>query len=452
MKFWLERRNNLLSDKKKFLVNSGWMVGQQIYSMLLSLIVGALSARYLGPSNFGLINYGASLISFFNTLSQLGISGVIVNEMIKKPEKQGDYLGTALVMRLIVSILSIPSLMIIIRCLEPNNPLLYTVTFFQAISIVLYSYEVLVFWFQMKLKMQTVSLATMLALTVVSIWKSVLLINKGSVELFALSVSIQALVSGIFVVTIFIKKAKIKLRFSINDARYIYKHSSNFIVADLAVALYTQIDKIMIGKMLNEEDVGYYSAAMNLASMWMFVAAALIDSSRSLIISYKQTNQELYLKRYKQVLLGVTLISLFFCTAFTFLGWIAVYVIYGKEFMPAVVPLCLLVWSNYFALVGHTRSIWIAAENYYKYPKYYAIFGAVLNVILNYIFILNIGKTGAALATLLTQFLAVVVAPLLFAETRPFVKIYIESFRCFPEVFENGKAIVLEKLKKLKRK
>ena len=441
-----------MNDKKKFLINSGWMIGQQIYSMLLSLIVGALSARYLGPSNFGLINYGASLISFFNTLSQLGISGVIVNEMIKRPEKQGDYLGSALVMRLIVSILSIPTLMFIIRCLEPNNPVLYTVTFFQSISIVLLSYEVLVFWFQMKLKMQVVSIATMLALTVISVWKSILLINKGSVELFALSVSIQALFSGMFVVTIFIKKAKIKLRFSIDDARYILKHSSNFIIADLACVLYTQADRVMIGKMLNEEEVGYYSVAMNLASMWMFVAAAVIDSSRSLIISYKQTNQELYLKRYKQVLLGVTLISAFFCIAFTSFGWIAVYIIYGKEFMPAVAPLCLLVWANYFALIGHARSIWMAAENHYKYPKYYTMFGAVLNLILNYFFILSIGKSGAALATLLTQFFVVLVAPLLFAETRPFVKIYIESFRCFPEVFENGKTMIIEKVKIFRKK
>lgn len=441
-----------MSNKKKFLVNSGWMIGQQIYSMVLSLLVGVLTSRYLGPSNVGLINYGSSLISFFYVLSQLGIDDIIVNEMIKRPEKQGDYLGTALVMRLVVSLLSIPTLMFIICYLEPNNPLLHIVTFLQAISIVLNSYEVLVFWFQMKLKMQVVSLATIVALTIVSVWKSFLLINKEGIELFAFSVSIQALVSGAFVIAIFVKKSKVKLRFCIDDAKYLYKHSSNYIMGNLAIALYTQLDKVMIGKMMNEEEVGYYSIAVNLASMWMFVVFALINSSRSIIISYKQEKQEMYLKRYKQLLLGITVVSLFFCTAFTGFGWIAVRVLYGKAFMPAVVPLCFLVWSNYFALIGCGRSIWIAAESYYKYPKYFAVFGAVLNVILNYFFISNIGMTGAALATLFTQLCTTLAVPLLFKETRPFVKIYIESFSCFPELFAKGKVMIVEKIKRFKKK
>ena len=55
----------LSKHTKKFISNSGWMMGQQIYSMIISLVVGSLSARYLGPSNYGLINYGASIISFF---------------------------------------------------------------------------------------------------------------------------------------------------------------------------------------------------------------------------------------------------------------------------------------------------------------------------------------------------------------------------------------------------
>ena len=47
--------------KKKFLSNTGWQMAQQIYSMILSLIIGAVSARYLGPSNYGLLNYAPNL-------------------------------------------------------------------------------------------------------------------------------------------------------------------------------------------------------------------------------------------------------------------------------------------------------------------------------------------------------------------------------------------------------
>ena len=45
------------NEKLSFISNTSWMMAQQIYSMILSLVVGSLSARYLGPSNYGLLSY-----------------------------------------------------------------------------------------------------------------------------------------------------------------------------------------------------------------------------------------------------------------------------------------------------------------------------------------------------------------------------------------------------------
>ena len=58
--------------KNKFITNTNWLLFKNIYSMLLSLVVGSLSVRYLGPSNYGLIGYGTSLVNLFNAISQLG--------------------------------------------------------------------------------------------------------------------------------------------------------------------------------------------------------------------------------------------------------------------------------------------------------------------------------------------------------------------------------------------
>jgi len=82
----------------KFINNTGWILFKEIYAMLVSLIVGSLSARYLGPSNYGLINYGSSFISFFWIVSQLGLSNFVVPELVRHPEKESVYLGTSLAM------------------------------------------------------------------------------------------------------------------------------------------------------------------------------------------------------------------------------------------------------------------------------------------------------------------------------------------------------------------
>ena len=49
----------------KEIKNAGWLIGGRIFQMLLSLVVGVLTARFLGPQNFGVINYAAAFTSLF---------------------------------------------------------------------------------------------------------------------------------------------------------------------------------------------------------------------------------------------------------------------------------------------------------------------------------------------------------------------------------------------------
>lgn len=115
--------------------------------------------------------------------------------------------------RLFVSIVSVGMVMIVVGALEPSNKALHIVTLLQSFTIIMQTYEVLTYWFQMNLKMKYVSIATMIAQTVVTLWRVLLLVVKASVKWFVLSASIQFMVCGI-VVAIFLfqrKEYKVKL-------------------------------------------------------------------------------------------------------------------------------------------------------------------------------------------------------------------------------------------------
>ena len=56
--------------------NAGWLMGGKIAQMIISLLVGTLTARFLGPANYGLINYGAAYVAFFTSLCTLGINSI----------------------------------------------------------------------------------------------------------------------------------------------------------------------------------------------------------------------------------------------------------------------------------------------------------------------------------------------------------------------------------------
>ena len=49
--------------KNRVFKNASWIIGCKVAQMIINLVVGMLTARYLGPSNYGVINYAASIVA-----------------------------------------------------------------------------------------------------------------------------------------------------------------------------------------------------------------------------------------------------------------------------------------------------------------------------------------------------------------------------------------------------
>ena len=86
---------NLL--KNRIAQNAGWLIFGKVGQMVVNFLVGLLTARFLGPSNYGLLNYAAAYTAFFSAICTLGINSVLVKEIIDRPAQQGTTLGLSLI-------------------------------------------------------------------------------------------------------------------------------------------------------------------------------------------------------------------------------------------------------------------------------------------------------------------------------------------------------------------
>ena len=418
---------------------------RNIYSMLVSLIVGSLSARFLGPSNYGLLTYGSSIISFFTTVSRLGMDSVVVAEMVRKPQKENIYLGTAFVMRLVTSVLSFLAIWGLVAVLEPNDRLLQIVTLLQATAVIFQSTEVFYFWFEAKMEMKYVTLASMIALTVTSIWRIALLAGRAGVQWFAMSASISALVCGICIVFSFVKKAKLRLRFVWQEGKRILGKSYHFIINGLAVTLYTQLDRIMLGKMVDDTAVGLYGAASTLAVMWEFVPNSIMNSANPILLKMHDEDKEKFVNKYQMLLMGITILGALVGIGFTVFAKLIIFILYGEDYYGAVPALSILIWATSFSMIGTARGIWIIAENKNKYSKYFTAMGAVINAVLNALVIPKWGFVGASFTTLISEIFVALIAPLCFPESREFSRIYFGGLKKIPQFYRELKEYLLYK-------
>lgn len=421
----------MISKKKKVLVNTGWMTAQQIVGLMISLIVGPISARYLQPENYGLLGYGSAIISIFSAVSLLGINSVLVQELVANPQKNSSLLGAAYLLRFAASVVCYACSVLCIVIMEPGSTLLLAIVALQSLTIIFQTYDVFEAWFQMKLEMKYVSIAMIIVKIFTITWQLSLLIFRAPVVLFAATGSISTLLCGT-IIFLFFKKRGIRIGFSFEDAKYILSKSHHFIISGLAIVIYMQIDKVMIAKMIDSANVGIYNVAVSLSTIWQFVPMAILNSARPLVLERKEQDNDQYYKYLKMTMAVVSAFCLTVCIGFTVLARPIIYILYGEAYIGATVSLRILVWATMVAMIGCVRSVWILGDGLSKYDKYFTVTAAVINVVLNFILIDCWGIVGAAASTLISQFYEVFIAPFLFKKTRGFASIYVSSWKELP--------------------
>ncbi len=438
-------------NKKKIIENTGWMIGEKTISFLVVLVVSPLCAKFLGPSQYGLIEYSRSIVSVFAIISTLGINSVLVKEIISSQENVGVYLGTSLRMRLLAAVIFWISAVVVAWILDEGTLVLVKVTVILGMSMVFQVYEVFMCWFQGMMQMKYVSVVAVLAKGAMVFVQILLLIRKSSLYFFSAASVGEGLFLLIGLGCIFNKKCRTFLSYSTDYAYELIKKSIHFMISSLAVVIYMQIDRIMIGKMMGEYDVGIYSVAVVWASAWVFVPTAVINSLQPLIFQEKSHSNDgiKYHKAIKRMFLSVTLLSAFIACVLSWIGKYLIMILYGNAYKGAIIPFRILVWSGVISMIGVARSTWIVAEEFNKYDKWFAIFSAVINCILDWFAIRKWGIEGAAFATLISYIIAVFVMPFLFSDTRGFCGIFIKSFSEIIPLSSEIKDLVYRRIKRV---
>ena len=410
--------------KNKIAKNASWL---NIIHMILSFIVGLITARYLGPGNYGLINYAAAYTAYFSSFCTLGIYSVILKDFVDHSDDEGKAIGTAIALRLISSILSIGAITILVAIIDRGEPVTLLVVFLYSLSLLFQSFDTFRQWFQSKYMSKYSAIATLVSYVIVSAYKVILLICKAGVVWFAASFAMDYFIIAV-VLFIFYKKCKgPSLSFSWKKGKYLIHGGYNYILSGLMVSIYTSTDTLMLKQMLDENAVGYYSVAVLLSTVWVFVLTAIIESMKPAVIECYNKDKHEYELMNKRMYALVFYIALCASALICIAAPLLVRIGYGEAYLPSALPLRIIVWSAAFSYLGTARDAWIVCEGKQKYLKYICVSTAIFNIILNYLLIPLIGAAGAALASILTQILQVFVIPLLFKDLRPNVRLMCDA-------------------------
>ena len=388
----------------KVVNNAKWIVACKLIQSLLRLVIGTISARYLGPSYYGLINYAASIVAFFIPIMELGLRSTLVQEFIDAPEKEGEIIGTSLVMNLISAFACMISTSLFVLVVNHGETITLIVCLLYSTTLIFQAIEMIQYWFQYKLLSKYPSLVMLGSYVIVSAYKIYLLVTAKNVYWFVLSHSLDYCIIGVSLVIIYKVIQKQKLSFSFDMAKKMFLRSKYYIVSSLMVTIFANTDHVMLKLFVGDSENGFYTAAVTCASMANFVFAAVIDSARPVILSSKKTDKGRFEESVSKLYSIIIYMGLAESLVFTVFAELIIMILYGQDYMATTSVLRIVVWYVSFSYMGTVRNIWILAEGKQSIIWIINLSGVIMNIVLNFAMIPLWGACGAALASVLTQF------------------------------------------------
>lgn len=198
----------------------------------------------------------------------------------------------------------------------------------------------------------------------------------------------------------------------------------------MVVSIYTNLDTVMLGFIKNSEQVGLYNAAIKLKSLLLSLVTSLSNVLLPRMSYYYKIRKMDEFKELAAKAINFTMcISLPICTYFILYAKQSILFLAGEGYLEAVLAMQFVVFAVIpNGLTGVLGVQVLTAQNKEKYVLYSVLIGAISDFILNLILIPKYGASGAAFATMVAEYLVLVVQ-IMF--TRKLLQNIRNEIRCF---------------------
>lgn len=412
-KTYIKGKND--SNLIRILANTGWMLFDKVFILILNLVVTVRIANYYGTLGYGMYQYAVSIVALFEIFVTFVDARVVKKRYTT--ENPNELVWNATITRMLFSVISLlGGVIYLLFCGEQADYyLIFIVLLVNAIISSLRfgmqnRYEYL-------LKSKKVIVASNIALTIGGVFQLIAVSLHMSILAIAVITAVSSLISLIIVYFQYRKEfgRLIQGNFKKKLIFGLIRESLPLAIAASCAIVYSRCDSIMIGNMLSKEKVGIYAIAVKLISVVQIGISPIRESVYPKLIELYETDREQYAKRYIQITAILTwLFILGGLTSFVVIPYAFRFL--NPEYSEAFPIYQVYVLGTFFMYNAGLRAGHFTLINRGYVLMYSQIISVILNVGLNYLLIKTIGVYGAAIATVITQGVSLWASNLFFGD------------------------------------
>lgn len=392
---------------KKLVKNYIYNLIYQVFLVIVPLITAPYLAKTLGSKALGIYSYICSVSSIITNLGLIGLNNYGAREVaysrIEQRKLDKVFADINILRLILLLIISIPYWIII---LQSSYKLYFSIQY-----ILIFSTFIDTSWLMIGLEeMKIVALRNFAAKLITVIGVFLLVKNSNDLWIYFAVFSVATLVTTLSLIF----QLKKYINYEHFDLRNMYKHikgSFLLFLPQVATIMYLQVDKIMLKAMSDTSQVAFYDQAEKIVSIPLALITALGTVIMPKLATDFRNNHHEEIEKTIQIVIKFSLFASLpmmfglMSISKTFIPWFL-----GSEFLPvasAIVIIAPIIVLNSLANISGNQ--YFTATNQTRIMTISYMAAAIINIILNAILIPKWQYKGAAIATLLSALISVII-------------------------------------------
>ena len=378
-----------------------WLVVGRATRSVFMLAAMVITARHLGPHDFGLVSFAIIMALLFSVFPGPGLDTVLTQELVRRPGERRVFLGSAFALYLCSSALCY-LLLIAVGLMISETRSVWLLIAVCGISYLPRATSVFTAFFDSQLGGRYVMISESiqalagLAMRLVLVW-----MKAGALAFVCAWVAdwaILALVQWIIFNNRFPELNR--WRASWAPIHILLRRAFPLALSGVMILIYQQIDKVMLKVMIDADTVGQYSLALRFVYAGAIIPILAVRALAPKLFEMREradrTQYALRTQHLHDVSTSMSIVTMLALVAAAPL----LPLVCGENYAPAVLVMLIAAPLVVGATMGAASGQQMVAEELQRLAPLRNGIGCGLNIILNLLLIPRMGGAGAALATI----------------------------------------------------
>lgn len=387
-----------------------WNTLLKVSTIIFPLIIYPYVSRTIGADGIGKVSFATSVITYFSIISQLGVPtyGIrsiaqVANDETERSKRVQEILIINIITTIVayaffsISILTVnrfrvDSILLIITSLEMG---------FNTIGMV---------WLFSGLEQYAFITKRSLAFKVISLILILVLVKKTEDYIIYGSILVFSNVGSNIINLLYSRKFITYKKTGTYDFKRHIKPILTFLSMSVATTVYTSLDTVMLGFVKDDYQVGYYNASIKIRSVLLGVvnslATVLLPRSSYYVKEKRMTE---FINISQKAFNFVVVLGAPLWIYFSIFAKESILILSGADFLPAISPMILIMPTVFICGISNLTAIqMLVSLNKEIEVLKSQVVGAIIDFILNMVFIPYFEASAAAAATMVAEFVIMI--------------------------------------------